>query len=233
MRKKVVIFLLTVLSLFPALGYAQGAPAFKISGNVIDRNTGEPLIGVSIRIEGKSVGTTTGVNGEFSIQAQKGETIKASFIGYLSQDIKVKNDNFLRIYMEENAQEIGEVVVVGVAMKKSDLTGSVARVGAAELKELPTANVNQALQGKVPGVYIESNPKPGTKASIKIRGNNSIQYGTDPIFVVDGLVMDGGFELLNPDDIATIDVLKDASATAIYGSRGANGVVLILSLIHI
>lgn len=227
MRKKVVIFLLTVLSLFPALGYAQGAPAFKISGNVIDRNTGEPLIGVSIRIEGKSVGTTTGVNGEFSIQAQKGETIKASFIGYLSQDIKVKNDNFLRIYMEENAQEIGEVVVVGVAMKKSDLTGSVARVGAAELKELPTANVNQALQGKVPGVYIESNPKPGTKASIKIRGNNSIQYGTDPIFVVDGLVMDGGFELLNPDDIATIDVLKDASATAIYGSRGANGVVLI------
>ena len=87
MRKKVVIFLLTVLSLFPALGYAQGAPAFKISGNVIDRNTGEPLIGVSIRIEGKSVGTTTGVNGEFSIQAQKGETIKASFIGYLSQNI--------------------------------------------------------------------------------------------------------------------------------------------------
>lgn len=112
-------------------------------------------------------------------------------------------------------------------MKKSDLTGSVARVTDKTLQQIPTADLNTALQGKVAGVFIQNSAKPGEAASIKIRGNNSIQYGTSPIYVIDGLLVDQGFEMLNPNDIATIDVLKDASATAIYGARGANGVVVI------
>lgn len=120
-----------------------------------------------------------------------------------------------------------EVIVVGASMKKSDLTGSVARVTDKTLQQIPTADLNTALQGKVAGVFIQNSAKPGEAASIKIRGNNSIQYGTSPIYVIDGLLVDQGFEMLNPNDIATIDVLKDASATAIYGARGANGVVVI------
>ena len=112
-------------------------------------------------------------------------------------------------------------------MKKSDLTGSFARVTDKTLQQIPTADLNTALQGKVAGVFIQNSAKPGEAASIKIRGNNSIQYGTSPIYVIDGLLVDQGFEMLNPNDIATIDVLKDASATAIYGARGANGVVVI------
>lgn len=224
MRKIVVFILLTILSLYPASGFAQ---VIKVSGNVTDQVTGDPMPGANVIVKGKAIGTITGVDGNFSLSVDKGATLVISSIGFLPQEIKVKGSDFLKIFLKENVQEMGEVVVVGASMKKSDLTGAVARVTSESLKDLPTANVNQALQGKVPGVYIESNPKPGGGASIRVRGNNSIQYGTNPIFVVDGLVMDSGFEMLSPDDIATIDILKDASSTAIYGSRGANGVVLI------
>ena len=153
--------------------------------------------------------------------------LEFSFIGYEKQEYGVKGNAKIQVELNPVGIAMDEVIVVGASMKKSDLTGSVARVTDKTLQQIPTADLNTALQGKVAGVFIQNSAKPGEAASIKIRGNNSIQYGTSPIYVIDGLLVDQGFEMLNPNDIATIDVLKDASATAIYGARGANGVVVI------
>ena len=214
--------LLVLLMALPAVAFAQ------VRGVVYDKSTGEPMVGVSIVVKGNSsVGTMTDLDGKFSIKAKDGEVLQFTYIGYNELDMKATSKEEMRIYLVENAVEMDEVVVVGVAMKKSDLTGSVQHLSADNIKNVPTADVNQALQGKVPGVYVKSSPRPGETASIKVRGNNSISYGTNPIYVVDGLVMDSGFDALNPNDIESIDVLKDASATAIYGARGANGVIII------
>lgn len=178
-------------------------------------------------VEGSSIGAMTNIDGAFSITVQKGSVLEFSFIGYEKQEYGVKGNAKIQVELNPVGIAMDEVIVVGASMKKSDLTGSVARVTDKTLQQIPTADLNTALQGKVAGVFIQNSAKPGEAASIKIRGNNSIQYGTSPIYVIDGLLVDQGFEMLNPNDIATIDVLKDASATAIYGARGANGVVVI------
>ncbi|MBQ5750305.1 MAG: TonB-dependent receptor plug domain-containing protein, partial [Bacteroidaceae bacterium] len=213
--------LLVLLMTLPAVAFAQ------VTGAVYDKNTGDPLIGVSVAVKGKSAGTMTDIDGNFSINANAKDVLVFSYVGYTKAEYNATPGKKMNILMADNAIEMEEVVVVGVAMKKSDLTGAVQHVSAQDIKNVPTADVNQALQGKVPGVYVKSSPRPGETASIKVRGNNSISYGTNPIYVVDGLVMDGGFDALNPNDIESIDVLKDASATAIYGARGANGVIVI------
>ena len=178
-------------------------------------------------VKGASIGAMTNIDGAFSITVQKGSVLEFSFIGYEKQEYGVKGNAKIQVELNPVGIAMDEVIVVGASMKKSDLTGSVARVTDKTLQQIPTADLNTALQGKVAGVFIQNSAKPGEAASIKIRGNNSIQYGTSPIYVIDGLLVDQGFEMLNPNDIATIDVLKDASATAIYGARGANGVVVI------
>ena len=178
-------------------------------------------------VKGSSVGAMTNIDGAFSITVQKSSVLEFSFIGYEKQEYEVKGNAKIQVELNPVGIAMDEVIVVGASMKKSDLTGSVARVTDKTLQQIPTADLNTALQGKVAGVFIQNSAKPGEAASIKIRGNNSIQYGTSPIYVIDGLLVDQGFEMLNPNDIATIDVLKDASATAIYGARGANGVVVI------
>lgn len=178
-------------------------------------------------VKGSSIGAMTNIDGAFSITVQKGSVLEFSFIGYEKQEYGVKGNAKIQVELNPVGIAMDEVIVVGASMKKSDLTGSVARVTDKTLQQIPTADLNTALQGKVAGVFIQNSAKPGEAASIKIRGNNSIQYGTSPIYVIDGLLVDQGFEMLNPNDIATIDVLKDASATAIYGARGANGVVVI------
>jgi TonB-dependent starch-binding outer membrane protein SusC len=199
-----------------------------VSGVVTDASDKKPLIGVSIYDKNnKATGLITDINGHYAINVPDKTTLVFSYIGYATQEISVQGRTEINVSLSSDIKELDEVVIVGVAMKKSDLTGSVVSVSSERLKEVPTSSVVEAMQGKAPGIFVESNPAPGSKASIKIRGNNSIQYGTNPIFVVDGLIIDGGFEMLNPDDIASIDVLKDASATAIYGSRGANGVVVV------
>lgn len=218
------VFVLLLLLGFPLGLMAQTST---VTGTVQDSKTHEALIGVSVAVKNTTTGTMTNAQGDFSIPAKKGDVLVLSFIGYQKYEYRVKDNRKIQVFLDPSDLEIGEVVVVGTAMKKSDLTGSVARVTGADLQQIPTGDLNTALQGKVAGVLITNNAKPGEAASIKIRGNNSIQYGTDPIYVVDGLVIDQGFEMLNPSDIATIDVLKDASATAIYGARGANGVVVI------
>lgn len=178
-------------------------------------------------VKGSSVGAMTNIDGAFSITVQKSSVLEFSFIGYEKQEYEVKGNAKIQVELNPVGIAMDEVIVVGASMKKSDLTGSVARVTDKTLQQIPTADLNTALQGKVAGVFIQNSAKPGEAASIKIRGNNSIQYGTSPIYVIDGLLVDQGFEMLNTNDIATIDVLKDASATAIYGARGANGVVVI------
>ena len=216
------ITLLCVLPLFGSM-----AQSVKIEGSVRDSQTDELLPGVNVMVKGSSIGAMTNIDGAFSITVQKGSVLEFSFIGYEKQEYWVKGNAKIQVELNPVGIAMDEVIVVGASMKKSDLTGSVARVTDKTLQQIPTADLNTALQGKVAGVFIQNSAKPGEAASIKIRGNNSIQYGTSPIYVIDGLLVDQGFEMLNPNDIATIDVLKDASATAIYGARGANGVVVI------
>ena len=216
------ITLLCVLPLFGSM-----AQSVKIEGSVRDSQTDELLPGVNVMVKGSSVGAMTNIDGAFSITVQKGSVLEFSFIGYEKQEYEVKGNAKIQVELNPVGIAMDEVIVVGASMKKSDLTGSVARVTDKTLQQIPTADLNTALQGKVAGVFIQNSAKPGEAASIKIRGNNSIQYGTSPIYVIDGLLVDQGFEMLNTNDIATIDVLKDASATAIYGARGANGVVVI------
>ena len=216
------ITLLCVLPLFGSM-----AQSVKIEGSVRNSQTDELLSGVNVMVKGASIGAMTNIDGAFSITVQKGSVLEFSFIGYEKQEYGVKGNAKIQVELNPVGIAMDEVIVVGASMKKSDLTGSVARVTDKTLQQIPTADLNTALQGKVAGVFIQNSAKPGEAASIKIRGNNSIQYGTSPIYVIDGLLVDQGFEMLNPNDIATIDVLKDASATAIYGARGANGVVVI------
>ena len=216
------ITLLCVLPLFGSM-----AQSVKIEGSVRDSQTDELLPGVNVMVKGSSIGAMTNIDGAFSITVQKGSVLEFSFIGYEKQEYGVKGNAKIQVELNPVGIAMDEVIVVGASMKKSDLTGSVARVTDKTLQQIPTADLNTALQGKVAGVFIQNSAKPGEAASIKIRGNNSIQYGTSPIYVIDGLLVDQGFEMLNPNDIATIDVLKDASATAIYGARGANGVGVI------
>lgn len=216
------ITLLCVLPLFGSM-----AQSVKIEGSVRDSQTDELLPGVNVMVKGSSIGAMTNIDGAFSITVQKGSVLEFSFIGYEKQEYGVKGNAKIQVELNPVGIAMDEVIVVGASMKKSDLTGSVARVTDKTLQQIPTADLNTALQGKVAGVFIQNSAKPGEAASIKIRGNNSIQYGTSPIYVIDGSLVDQGFEMLNPNDIATIDVLKDASATAIYGARGANGVVVI------
>ncbi len=220
--RKLFLFLLFIT---PTLILSQN---IQVNGKVVSSLTNEELIGVTVRAIGdEQVGTVTNIDGEFSISVTSGTVLSFSYIGFKSQTRRITDNEFLNILLEEDIQQIEELIIVGTPMRKSDLTGAVATISAETLSEVPTSSVVQALQGKTPGLYVQSSPAPGAKSSIKIRGNNSIHYGTNPIFVIDGLVIEGGFEMINPEDIASISVLKDASATAIYGSRGANGVVVI------
>lgn len=216
-----------VLALF--CGISMMAQNIKVEGLVVDVAS-EPIIGASVAVKGTTRGTITNLDGKFALSVEQGETLQVSFIGYTSQDVKVTGDRFLKIVLKENTEALDEVVVVGTSMKKSDLTGAVSSVSAKVLEEKPVTNVNEALQGRVAGVFISMPTRPTDDAGIKIRGINTINGSTDPIYVVDGLVMDNtfsGFNAVNLSDVASIEVLKDASATALYGSRGSNGVVVI------
>lgn len=198
----------------------------EVRGIVTD-NQNVPMLGVNVVVKGMQRGAVTDFDGAYTITAPANGILVFSYIGYQTKEIPVEMANNLNVVLEQDLESLDEVVVVGVSMKKSDITGAVVNVKESTLKERPVSSINEALQGRAAGVFIQNNPTPGGNASIRIRGNNSIQYGGNPIFVVDGIVMDNDFNLINLNDVASIDVLKDASATALYGSRGANGVVVI------
>lgn len=200
-----------------------------VTGQVVDENS-EPLIGASVKVKGSSVGAPTDLDGNFTLKAEPGATLVVSYIGYETREVKVPASGKMKIILENDANQLDGVVVVGVLMKKSDLTGAVSHVDSEVLTQKPVTNINEALQGRVAGVNITRGVTPSDDSSIKIRGTNTINSGSSPIYVVDGLVMDnqfGFYNSINVNDVESIEVLKDASATALYGSRGANGVIVI------
>ena len=220
------LFFLTLLSFLIIGAYAQNKT---VTGTVIDF-TGEPVIGASVLVNGTTNGTITDLNGKFTLSnvPAKG-TITVTYIGYKKQEISVAGNTNFKITLQEDSETLDEVVVVGYGVqKKSDVTGAMARVGEKELKAMPVKNALEGMQGKTAGVDITSSQRPGEVGNINIRGQRSINAEQGPLYVVDGMVIqNGGIENINPSDIEAIDILKDASATAIYGSRGANGVILV------
>ena len=220
--KSILTFILLFMSTFI---FAQ---TNTINGKVVDEK-GVTLIGATITVKGTSRGTITNLDGGFSIEAGPNEVLIFSFIGYLKQNITAGSQTFLKVVMKENAIAIEEVVVVGYGVqKKSDVTGAMARVGEKELNAMPVKDALQGMQGKVAGIDITTNQRPGEVGAINIRGVRSINASNNPLYVVDGMVLQAsGIDNINPSDIESIDILKDASATAIYGSRGANGVILV------
>ncbi len=217
--------LLSILLFTPFLLVAQMKG---VSGTIKDEN-GQGMPGVSIVVQGTTRGVQTDIDGKYSIQAAAGEVLKYSFIGYKSTDIQVGSQSVYNVVLESETALLNEIVVVGYGeQKKSDVTGSIVSVSAAQISERPVSNTLQAMQGRAAGVDISSNERPGQMGSITIRGVRSLTASNSPLYVVDGIpLISGGIDNINPIDIESIDVLKDASATAIYGSRGANGVVII------
>jgi len=198
-----------------------------ISGKVTDKNGA--IAGVSIRIKGTNRATATDSNGNYSIQANTGEVLVFTRLGYAEQEKTVGAETIINMVLTESMQEIDEVVVIGYGtVRKSDLTGSVAQVKAKEINAFPNANVLQSLSGRAPGIQIrQASGAPGPSMSVRIRGGNSIQGSNEPLYVIDGFPIQGSPTQVNNSEIESVEILKDASATAIYGSRGANGVVLI------
>lgn len=204
------------------MAYAQQ----RVTGTVTDAN-GEPVIGATVIVEGTTVGTTTDANGQFAINAAKDATLTVSYLGYKDNQVAVGGKTTINVTMAEDAALLDDVIVIGYgAIKKRDLTGAVASIKAEDLMRTPTGNVMEAIQGQVAGFDItRSNGDAGASMKMTMRGNRSVNATNEPLFIIDG--MEGSFSELNPNDIASIEVLKDASSTAIYGSSGANGVVII------
>tara|TARA_R110002050_G_scaffold261556_1_gene401673 strand:+ start:180207 stop:183494 length:3288 start_codon:yes stop_codon:yes gene_type:complete len=201
----------------------------QISGTVTDENN-LPLPGVNILIKNTNKGAQTDFDGRFTIEANRGDILVFSYVGMKTTEITIDTRSNYIVILKEDAAELNEVVVIGYGtQKKSDVTGALVNLSSEELMTQPVNNALEALQGKAAGVDITSSQRPGTVGSIRIRGNRSLSASNSPLYVVDGvpLLSDSAIETLNPRDIESIDVLKDASATAIYGSRGANGVIIV------
>ena len=222
-KNKRCLFLSLTLLLFTITTYAQS-----LTGTVVDKETKEPIIGASVSIKGTGTGTVTNLDGQFNINVSGQNTqLSVSYLGYKTIVLDVAGKNDVYIALEENVTELEQVVVIGYGVqKKSDLTGAVASINASELTTLPTTNIVQALQGKAAGVEVVQNSgAPGSSTSIRIRGMGTVN-DSDPLYVVDGIPMDN-IDYLSSDDIESIEILKDAASAAIYGSRAANGVVLV------
>ncbi|MBC7891501.1 MAG: SusC/RagA family TonB-linked outer membrane protein, partial [Sphingobacteriaceae bacterium] len=205
-------------------------PAVAITGTVTDGSTGEGLAGVNILVEGTTKGSVTNAAGKFSLDVPGPESVLIfSIVGYETQKLAVAGKTVLTVKMVATAQGLGEVVVVGYGtQKKADITGAISSISEKALKEIPVTNVSQMLQGRAAGVYVlNTGNKPGSGVSVQIRGRRSFNAGNDPLYVIDGIPISGGLNDINPSDIEAMEILKDASATAIYGSRGANGVIII------
>ena len=242
-RCRMWLCLLCMIAISTQSAFAQN----KVKGTVSDEN-GEPLIGVNILIKGTTNGTITDINGTYEINASSDATLLFTYIGYTDKEVQVKKQSVINVIMKDDSQSLEEVVVVGYGtVKKRDLTGSVSSIGSDKLKERSFGNALQSMAGQVSGVQItQTQGAPGMAPTIKVRGSSSINAGTSPLYVIDGIpledntVSDGSngsssnmsfnrnpLNNINPNDIESIEILKDASSAAIYGSRGANGVVLV------
>lgn len=222
--KKLILFLIAVLT---SLGlHAQNV---NVSGTVTSSLDGEPLIGVTVMVKGTTTGTASDVNGNFSISVKPGSTLYFSYLGYTPQDVKIKEaTSNLRIVLIEDSQILNDVVVVGYGtQKKSVVTAAISQVGEETLSQTLPTNVQNALKGVTAGVTATTaNGEPGNSAQIRVRGVGTIN-DSNPLYIVDGMPIEGGIDYLNPADIKSIEVLKDAASGAVYGARAANGVILV------
>ncbi|MGX8707497.1 MAG: SusC/RagA family TonB-linked outer membrane protein, partial [Bacteroidales bacterium] len=220
--KRLFCTLVLSLVLLPAMA--------QVKGTVIDGATGEPFFGVSVLIKGTTLGTDTQADGTFSVPANVGDILQFSFIGYVTQEVTVANLDPIRVILQEDVNLLEETVVVGYgSQKKSDVTGAVASFSSKQLEERPTTNLIQSLQGSVAGLNIAmtGSDAEGSNSVTRIRGNNSISASNKPLIILDGIPFDGSWSEINTNDVESIEILKDASSAAIYGARGANGVILI------
>jgi TonB-linked SusC/RagA family outer membrane protein len=221
------VLFISFLNFIAIFSFAQNN--FPVTGKITDNNGG-PLQGVTIQVKGTKIATATNQDGTFSINAPSGSSVLVfSSVGFISKEVPIENKGQVNVTMSAADNAMDQVVVIGYgAVKKKDVTGAVTGMNEKEIKSRPVADALQAMQGKVAGVDITSAERPGTVGTINIRGVRSLTASNSPLYVVDGIpLMTGGIEYINPNDIESIDVLKDASATAIYGSRGANGVVIV------
>lgn len=220
--------LVIVFAIISVSAFAQSAT---VTGKVVD-SEGSEVIGASVTVKGAAgVGTITDIDGNYTLKVNNAskDVLVFSFVGLTTKEVKVNNQNVINVTLQANAVLLDEVVAIGYAtVKRKDLTGSVASVGSQELSKIPTSDVTQALAGRMAGVMIQqSEGAPGASISIRVRGGISITQSNEPLYIIDGFPSEDGMSSLDPAEIETIDVLKDASATAIYGARGANGVVVI------
>ena len=225
-RASKLCLVLVALLFTTVAAFAQGRV---VTGTVVDE-MGEPVIGANVIVKGTQNGAITDIDGNYSISnVPQNGTLVFSFIGYQSQEVKAAGQSKVNITLAEDSQALDDVVVVGYGVqKKSDVTGAMSRLTSAAIEQRPVQNAVQAMQGKIAGMDVTSNNRPGELGDIRIRGNRSLNADNDPLYVIDGIPMSAGSMAdLNPSDIESMEVLKDASATAIYGSRGANGVILI------
>jgi len=225
-KRPVLVILLTLFTYCTV--FAQNR---QITGKVTSADDGLGMPGVSVKIKGSSLGTQTDVTGVFKLSVPANATLIFSYLGYNTQEIPVGDNNVINVKLTQNTSTLAEVAVVAIGYgtsKRTDLTGAISSVSAKQIEEVPVTSLDQALQGRAAGVQVTNNDgTPGGNVSVLIRGTGSLTAANGPLYVVDGFPLTGGLNNFNTDDIATIDVLKDASATAIYGIRAANGVVLI------
>ena len=219
-----MVFLVLLTCFAGTEAFAQNTVKGKITSS-----TGEPVVGASVVVKGTTLGTNTGEDGSYSIAAAKGALLVVSSVNFTTREIKVGDDNTINVQLAPVAGDLGEVIVVGYGtQRKEAVTGSVASIGGERMREVPSPNISQALQGRMAGVDIaQTSTRPGATMQIRIRGTRSLSADNNPLIVLDGIPFIGSLADINPNDIKSIDVLKDASATAIYGSRGANGVLII------
>ncbi len=215
--------LLCSMVLLPTGAWAQ---SFTATGTVTDEN-GDPIPGASVRVKGTSQGIMTDFDGNYTLKCEKGQTLIVSFVGYENQTVQAGSN--VNVSMSEDRKMLNDVVVIGYGtQRKEAVTGSVASVSSGKLMENPSSNITQALQNRVAGVDMQqTNSQPGAEMRIRIRGQRSLSASNDPLIVLDGIPFLGSLSDINPSDIKSMDILKDASSTAIYGSRGANGVIMI------
>ncbi|MEI6946987.1 TonB-dependent receptor [Paraflavisolibacter sp. H34] len=223
----VKFYLIFVFLLAAAAAWSQGR---QVTGRVLKQATSEPLVGVTVAVKGQTTRTTTNTEGRYTISVPAGSPVLVfSYVGHKPQEVTVGAQGTVDIKLEEEAAALSDVVVVGYAtVRRRDVTGSVSSVSAKQLKDVPLSNAAEAITGRLAGVQVTtSEGSPGADVQIRIRGGGSITQDNSPIYIVDGVQVENALSVISPQDIANIDVLKDASTTAIYGARGANGVVII------
>lgn len=200
----------------------------KIKGKVLDARTGEPVIGANVVVKGTTNGSITNFDGEYELTAPIGSTLSISFIGYKSIEVKATGD-LQTIKLDEDSEALDEVIVVGyTTQRKESLTGSMNNIKSEKLKDITTPSVENLLNGKVPGVYVApGSGQPGSSGAVVIRGQATLNGTTSPLWVIDGVIVGSDAGQLNPADIESMTILKDAASTAIYGSQGANGVIVV------